>query len=241
MAESLGKYELASYQWLNYDLAEEEHFMSQDKRSQTQYFTHRTIVSRVWFFFFAIYVFLFMRLKVIGLENLPQKNGFILSSNHLEQVDSFLLVHVIPKPVFFMAKADIFANPVSSYICRHLGAFPINRGKIDRWGLQHALEILSDGRILGVYPEGERSKTKAMEKGKNGPAYLAIKGNAPIVPVAIVGTNRMFEKLLRRTAITIQVGKPLYRRDGETVYELTDRLMHSIAAMLPVQMRGVYS
>lgn len=214
--------------------------MSHDKRNQTRYFMHETMVSRVWFFLFAIYVFLFTRLKVKGLENLPQDGGFILSSNHLEQVDSFLLIHVMPKPVFFMAKADIFANPISSYICRRLGAFPINRGKVDRWALQHALKVLSNGRILGVYPEGERSKTKTMEQGKNGPAYLAIKGNAPIVPVAIVGTNRMFENPFRRTVITVQVGTPLYHHDGETVYELTDRLMHSIAAMLPVKMRGVY-
>ncbi len=214
--------------------------MNQDVRHQTEYFSHETIVSRVWFFFFAIYVFLFIRLKVIGLENLPPEQGFILSSNHLEQVDSFLLFHIMPKPVLFMAKADIFANPVSSYICRHLGAFPINRHKFDRWALKHALKVLSNGSILGVYPEGERSRTKTMERGKNGPAYLAIKGNAPIVPVAIVGTNRMFEKFLRRTAITVKVGKPLYHREEETVCELTDRLMHSIADMLPATMRGVY-
>jgi 1-acyl-sn-glycerol-3-phosphate acyltransferase len=139
-----------------------------------------------------------------------------------------------------MAKEDIFVNPVSSYICRRLGAFPINRDRVDRWALQHALKVLSSGHILGIYPEGERSKTKTIQKGKNGPAYLAIKGKAPIVPVAIIGTNRLFKDMPKRTSVTVQVGKALYHHDGETVHELTDRLMNSIAAMLPAEMRGVY-
>jgi 1-acyl-sn-glycerol-3-phosphate acyltransferase len=214
--------------------------MSDDERNHVTYFLDSTIVSHIWFFFVAIYIFLFMRLEVTGLENLPLEKGFILSSNHLEQVDSFLLFHVMPKPVFFMAKEDIFVNPVSSYICRRLGAFPVHRDRVDRWALRHALKVLSNGRILGIYPEGGRSKTKTMQHGKNGPAYLAIKSKAPIVPVAIIGTNRLFENIPKRTAVTVQVGAPLYRHDGETAGELTNRLMNSIAAMLPAEMQGVY-
>ncbi len=214
--------------------------MKSDARNQIQYFMDPTWLNRIWFFFVGIYLSIFMRLTVTGLENLPLDRGVILSANHLEQVDSFLLVHAMPRHIFFMAKEEIFVNPAWSFVLRRLGSFPVHRDRIDRWALRHAQKLIEHGCILGMYPEGERSKTNTMQEGKVGPAYLAIKSKTPIVPVAIIGTNRLFENFPRRTAVSVQVGQPIYREEEETAYELTDRLMNTIAAMLPPEMRGVY-
>ena len=214
--------------------------MKNDARNQIKFYMDPTWLVGIWFFFVGIYMNLFMRLTVTGLENLPTDRGVVLSANHLEQVDSFLLVHAMPRHIFFMAKDDIFERPAWSAVLRRLGAFPVHRDRMDRWALRHAQKLIEHGCILGIYPEGERSKTNTMQEGKVGPAYLAIKSKAPIVPVAIIGTNRMFENFPRRTDVSVQVGEPIYRKEEEDAYELTDRLMHTIAAMLPPEMRGVY-
>jgi 1-acyl-sn-glycerol-3-phosphate acyltransferase len=214
--------------------------MSSDPRNEKKFYLDKTVVSRIWFFFFGIYVLLFMKLTVTGLENLPSGEGFVLSSNHLEQVDSFLLIYAMQRPVFFMAKEEIFVHPASDFVVRRLGAFPVHRDKLDRWTIKYALKVLQNGRPLGIYPEGGRSETNSLQEGKVGPAYLAIKGDSPIVPVAIVGTHRLFERFPRRTPVTVQVGQPLCQLPDETPQQLTERLMRAIAAMLPSEMRGVY-
>jgi 1-acyl-sn-glycerol-3-phosphate acyltransferase len=216
--------------------------MSSDPRSQKEYFFERTKLSRFTLFLFAIYFGLVMRLKVIGLENMPAEGGCLLVSNHLAQIDSFLLLHVSPRHVLFMAKEEIFEHPASDYFCRHMGSFPVHRDRLDRWALKYALnEVLGAGHVLGIYPEGERSEQKQLQEAKVGPAYLAIKSERPLIPIAITGTHYVLKKWWPlRAPVTVRFGEPIYALPDETPQALTERMMGTIASMLPPDMRGVY-
>lgn len=215
--------------------------MSSDPRSEKQYFLDRTKLSRFTLFCFGLYFLLVMRLKVIDLENVPAKGGCLLVSNHLAQIDSFLLLTILPRPISFMAKEEIFLQPASDYFCRHLGGFPVYRDRLDRWALKYALEVLARGYVLGIYPEGERSGQKQLQEAKVGPAYLAIKSGRPLIPIAITGTHFVLKRWWPlRAPVTVRFGEPLYALPGETPQALTERMMKSIASMLPREMRGVY-
>lgn len=215
--------------------------MGSDPRSDKRYFLERTKLSRFTLFWFGWYFSLVMRLKVIGLQNVPSKGGCLLVSNHLAQIDSFLLLTILPRPIAFMAKEEIFLQPASDYFCRHLGGFPVHRDRLDRWALKYALTVLDKGYVLGIYPEGERSGQKQLQEAKVGPAYLAIKSERPLIPIAITGTHFVLKKWWPlRAPVTVRFGKAIYALPEETPQALTERMMMAIASMLPPEMRGVY-
>ncbi len=215
--------------------------MKTDPRSEKQYFVTDTKTSRLTMFLFGTYFKTVMQLQVTGQENVPSEGGCLLVSNHLEQIDSFLIQHVAPRYVLFMGKAEIFSTPLSDYFFRHMGTFPVNREQMDRWALKYALKILAEGRTLGIYPEGERSKDKKLQEAKIGPAYLALKSKRPLIPIAITGTqNVLRQRWPLRVPVTVCFGAPLHPLPGESPQDLTERMMRAIAAMLPADMRGVY-
>jgi 1-acyl-sn-glycerol-3-phosphate acyltransferase len=215
--------------------------MSSDPRSEKQFFWEETKLSRLTIPLFGLYFRVVMQLQVMGRENVPAEGGCLLVSNHLTQIDSFLIQHVSPRHVLFMAKAEIFRHPASDYFFRHLGVFPVNRERMDRWALKYALKTLAQEHVVGIYPEGERSKHKQLQEAKVGPAYLAIKSKRPLIPIAITGTHFVLNRWWPlRTPVTIRFGEPLYPWHSESPQALTERMMQTIARMLPSEMRGVY-
>jgi 1-acyl-sn-glycerol-3-phosphate acyltransferase len=175
-----------------------------------------------------------------GLEHIPEEGAVILASNHLTNYDVFPLQIEIQRPLFFMAKSELHKNPIMDAVLRNLGAFPVYRGQRDQWAIQHALKVLEHDQVLAFFPEGTRSKGRGLRAGKTGTARMAIQMNCPIVPVAIDGTHRMFKSLPMRTRIRIVIGQPIYPKTNESVLGLTDRMMFTIAAMLPPALQGVY-
>ena len=163
-------------------------------------------------------------------------------SNHLAQIDSFLLLHVSPRHILFMGKEEIFTHPITDYYCRQMGSFPVHRDRLDRWALKYSLrEVLGKGHVLGIYPEGERSTGKQLQEAKVGPAYLAIKSKRPLIPIAITGTHFVLKRWWPlRASVTVRFGEPIYALPDETPQDLTERMMNTIASMLPEDMRGVY-
>ena len=215
--------------------------MRVDPKNEKQFFEDETKLSQVTIPLFGLYCKVLMQLQVTGRENVPSTGGCLLVSNHLTQIDSFLIQYVAPRHVLFMAKAEIFTHPVTDYFFRHLGAFPVHRERQDRWALKYALERLANGRALGLYPEGERSKRQQLQAAKVGPAYLAMKSKRPLIPIAITGTYRVLRQWWPlRVPVTLQFGEPIYPLPDESTQALTDRMMQSIAGMLPAEMRGVY-
>jgi 1-acyl-sn-glycerol-3-phosphate acyltransferase len=140
-----------------------------------------------------------------------------------------------------MAKEELLRNPIVEHILRKGGAFPIYRGKKDQWALRHAEKVLEHGLVLGLFPEGTRSKGRGLRQAKTGTARFAINANCPIVPMAISGTHRIFEHFPRRTKVSVTLGKPIFPQTDEGPIALTDRVMFAIAELLPPELRGVYA
>ena len=184
---------------------------------------------------------LVMTLDVKGLENVPREGPVILTANHVTNFDVFPMQFALPRPIFFMGKAELFKNPLMDVVLRNLSGFPVHRGERDGWAMRHAAKVLKRGQTLGMFPEGKRSKGKGLAVAKTGAARLAIEAHCPIVPMAVVGSDQFFKRFPHRTRVQLTLLPLLMPRFGESPLSLTDRLMFSLAAALPAEMRGAYA
>jgi 1-acyl-sn-glycerol-3-phosphate acyltransferase len=182
-----------------------------------------------------------MRMEVVGLENFPPEGPVVLAANHVTNFDVFPMQFALPRPIFFMGKAELFKNPLMDVVLRNLSGFPVNRGEKDQWAMRHAAKVLNHGLTLGMFPEGKRSKGRGLSVAKTGAARLAIAANCAIVPMAVTGSDQFFKRFPRRTRVQIKLLLPLWPKPGENPLTLTDRLMFTLAQSLPEQMRGVYA
>jgi 1-acyl-sn-glycerol-3-phosphate acyltransferase len=180
-------------------------------------------------------------LRVSGVEHLPETGPVVLAANHQTNFDVFPMQFALPRPIFFMAKAELHRNPILDAMLRQLGSFPVERGARDEWALLHARKVLAHGQVLGIFPEGTRSKDMGLRPAKTGAARLAVAAGCPVIPMAVLGTQRMFSGFPKRTTISITVGEAIIPLRGETALALTDRLMFALAGMLPPELRGVYA
>jgi len=184
-----------------------------------------------------------------GLENIPPTPPYILAINHVSALDSPALLTVCPHRVRAFAAAKHKHHPLYAPLLALMGSIWVRRGEIDRHALQEALAALERGEVLGMAPEGTRSRDiHALQEGKSGVAYLATRANVPVVPVGITGTEEIIPSLLRlhRACVRVVVGQPFFlpengRVRGQLLREYTDLVMHHIADLLPEEYRGVYS
>ena len=184
---------------------------------------------------------LFMKLEVRGLENFPMNGAVVVVSNHVNFFDVFPMQISLPRPIFFMAKAELFKFPPVDIVFRNCGAFPVYRGEKDAWAMRHAKKVLEHEQTLGMFPEGTRSKGRGLSVAKTGSARLAIEANCPIMPMAIEGVDQFFKRFPSRAHIVVTFQPPLLPKPDETPLALTDRLMFALASALPEDMRGVYA
>ena len=179
----------------------------------------------------------FYHVKVEGKENIPEKSGFIIASNHRTFADPPLLaVTSMCAKLSFVAKEELFRNPFFGWLIRKLGAFPVVRGSGDMKVIDDSIERLSQGRNLVIFPEGTRSKTGKLGRGKTGVALIAARSGAVVVPAAVV-----FEGKLRfRKKVIIRYGKPIQPEeirldditDTRKLKPVKQRIMGDIQALL---------
>lgn len=178
-----------------------------------------------------------------GAENVPDHGGVLLASNHLSFLDSVLLMYALPRRVTFLGKAEYMTSPATRVLFPRAGMIPVDRsGRSIQQSLGFAGDLLDDGEIVGIFPEGTRSRDGRLHRGHTGAAHLALKGRVPIVPVGITGTDLAQPpgaRVPRRGApITLRFGAPIdpgrwvtRRLTASTKRELTDELMDAIAAL----------
>jgi 1-acyl-sn-glycerol-3-phosphate acyltransferase len=212
-----------------------------DARDRQRFYFHATPLRRFVVFALTWISRLFMQMDVQGLENLPEEGGVVVAANHVNNFDVFPMQLGIPRPIFYMGKAELFKFAPLAAVFRNLGAFPVYRGEKDQWAIRHAARVLEHGQVLGMFPEGTRSRGKGLSVAKTGCARLAIESGCPIVPMAITGADRLLQSFPRRAHVTIRLLPAIQPRPGETPLALTERLMFRLAAALPPAMRGVYA
>ena len=215
--------------------------LENDRRFKTSYpieetTFHRVLVATIKAIFKSL-----MKMEVTGMENLPKKGAVIVAANHVTNMDIFPMQLALNRPIFFMGKAELFQNSLVHYLFRNLGAFPVYRGERDEWAFQHSLRLLHAGQVLGMFPEGTRSRGRGLKVAKTGAARLSIDVQCPLIPMSIDGSQRFFKGFPRRNQVTIIIGEEILPEKGELPISLTDRLMFQMARNLPVELRGVYA
>lgn len=170
------------------------------------------------------------RFEVIGAENFPKEGGILLCANHIHALDPPVVGMTAPRTVHFMAKEELFKLPVLGPLLPQVNAFPVKRGMSDREALRMALKILKGGDVVGLFPEGTRSTDGVLKKGLSGAGFFALRGNADVVPCAIIGPYKMFRK------VKVVYGEPLqmepFRERKASADEVTTEIMASIQALL---------
>jgi len=191
-----------------------------------------------------IFVFaLVARVHIRNRHNVPKHGPYIIAANHLSWTDIPLIPAYLPGKVVYMAKEESFHGRLG-WLVRFLGAFPVKRGEGDRHALKAANDLLKKGKVLIIFPEGTRSKTRTMAKAHAGLGMIALRANVPVIPVAISGSENALKKF--GTEITISYGEPMFLKpEGtkvtrEDIDRATDEVMKRIASMLPERYRGVY-
>lgn len=167
---------------------------------------------------------LLFRLEAIGVEHVPTEGGVLLCSNHVSLFDPPTVGVLLERKVHFMAKQELFKIPLFGKLIHELGAFPVKRGGVSKESIKISLNILRDGKVMGIFPEGSRHSEG---EGKKGAASFALRSGAAVVPVAIIGNYRLFSK------VKVVYGTPIdmtpFQEDPKTAVDtLTDEIMKQI-------------
>ncbi|WP_313813115.1 lysophospholipid acyltransferase family protein [Glutamicibacter sp.] len=187
------------------------------------------------------------RAEVTGLENVPKEGGFIVASNHLSFFDSLIIQALTPRDVAFFAKAEYFTTPgikgkVMKSFFESVGSIPVQRGEqaASVAALDSLVEIIESGSGIGIYPEGTRSRDGKLYRGRTGVGWLALTTGVPVVPVGLIGTEKLQpagSKGFRPTKFKIHYGEPLYFDKLGRKHPLpqrrlaTDRIVDAIAEL----------
>ncbi len=160
---------------------------------------------RICYAFFAKIVGFLFRIRVVGAENEPDTGRFVVCANHVSATDPVVICYAFRKhQVRYMAKKELFSIPVLSSLIRMLGAFPVDRGGTDVGAIRRAVDMVKEGKCMGIFPQGHRYPTvdPRTTKTKNGAALIATRAEADIMPVYIMRKNNEF-KLFRKTYVVI--------------------------------------
>ena len=170
------------------------------------------------------------RFDIKGLEHFPKSGGILICTNHIDALDPPVVGITAPRPVHFMAKEELFNAPILKPLLPKINAFPVKRGLSDREALRRAIAILKSGDVMGLFPEGTRSKNGELGKGFSGAGFFALKGDADVVPCAIIGPYKAFRRL------KVVYGEPIlmqpYRDEKASADEVTKIIMSRIQELL---------
>ncbi len=198
------------------------------------------------------------RPEVRGAENLPRSGGALVASNHLAVLDSFVLPLMVPRRMAFPAKSEYFTTPgpkgtLQRWFFSGMGQVPIERGngRAARAALDTGIGVLREGRLFGIYPEGTRSPDGRLYKGRTGVARMALEAKVPVVPVAMVGTDRanpVGSRFWRPVKIRIVIGEPIdvsryfdIANDRQVERAITDEVMYALMELSGQEYVDVYA
>ena len=169
-----------------------------------------------------------------GCESIPNTGPVIIASNHISNWDAVLLGLACHREVHFLAKQGLFRNRFFAHVLRQVNAIPLSRSGSDTRALRRAIEVLKDGGVIALFPEGTRSKTGKLGRAKSGTGYVAHASGATVIPALISGSDRMWRSFVNRGELRVSFGKPLSVEGpatSETYRDVTLRVMDAIAGL----------
>jgi 1-acyl-sn-glycerol-3-phosphate acyltransferase len=192
---------------------------------------------------------LLAHIEIVGMAHLPDQGPYLLVTNHLHWLDPPLLLAILPHRGYVFAAEKWERHWFLGPLMRSMDAIFVQRGEVDRKALRQALAILKGGGMLGLAPEGTRSRTGGLQQGRSGAAYLAYRTGVPVVPVVTWGQKGVFPTLrqLRRARVHVVFGEPFQpppvqgKASAAEAHAFSEEIMYRLAAMLPAEYRGVYA
>ena len=181
-----------------------------------------------------VLTFVLFRLRVERLADLPAEGPLLVVANHKSYVDPVLVAVAVPRHVHFMAKAQLFNIPLLGMLIRRLGAFPVHRGRPDRSAISRAIELLKEGESVGLFPEGARIKGFPLGAGERGVSFIAVMAGTPILPVAILGNERIMPPgahLPRLPRVRVVTGEPFILPAGMSSAAAAADIMEKISQL----------
>ncbi|WP_262122137.1 lysophospholipid acyltransferase family protein [Anaerococcus sp. Marseille-Q5996] len=164
------------------------------------------------------------RVHVVGIENIPKDEGYILCANHKSGFDPIFLAIAFPPQINFMGKKELFENKFLAVLLKAFGVFPVDRERRDLASLKNSIKLLKEEKTLGIFPEGTRTNNIARENMKDGVAYIALKAKKDILPVEIISTYKPFRKSYVYINEVINVDKYLNMKSKEAMAKMTDQV-----------------
>jgi 1-acyl-sn-glycerol-3-phosphate acyltransferase len=154
-------------------------------------------------------------MEVIGTENVPERGGVIIASNHVSYLDPAVLTASLNRKIYFLTKKEVFKNNFISFLLKNLNAISVDRENADILAFKRAINILREEKVLGIFPEGARSSNGELQELKLGTIKIAMKTGVPILPVGIIGTHKIYPRgikfpILFRHKIIVKYGAPQY-------------------------------
>jgi 1-acyl-sn-glycerol-3-phosphate acyltransferase len=170
------------------------------------------------------------RIQTIGKESFPKDGGVIICANHIDNLDPPVVGLTSPRDIHFMAKEELFHAPLLKQLLPVINVFPVKRGMSDKKAIRTGLTLLREGKVLGLFPEGTRSKTGELGKGLAGAGFFALRTDAAVVPCAIIGPYKPFRPL------KVVYGKPIdfkiYREQKISAEEATEMIMNESGKLI---------
>lgn len=170
------------------------------------------------------------RVKARGLEHIPKDGPVIVCCNHISLWDPPVLGVWLPRKIRYMAKAELFKIPVFGGFIRMLGAFPVKRGGVSKESIRLSLDLLKQGELIGVFPEGTRNRS-GLHAAKRGAVHLAFKSGAVVVPAAIIASYRPFSKVFVIYGEPVDISAYVEENTTEAQEQATDKIMQAIHSL----------
>jgi len=194
------------------------------------------------FYWIAYYVMkciggIFAPLTVLGKDNIPLEGSFLLASNHISNIDPFLIGLAVHRRTSYMAKDSLFRKPLLRAFFNAVEAYPVRRGASDVRAIRETLRRLKRGLPIVIFPEGTRRASGAEQKQHTGIGFIAVKGDVPVVPVHIAGSDRVLPpgaRIFKRGRVTISFGKPLRFSKNQPYSEIVADVMKEIGSLSQV-------
>ena len=220
---------------------QQETLKTEELKPEPKVLVHRPVsmVLAAHLFRFAVKLFfrIYGRGRVSGLENIPREGALIVAPNHASDLDPILGWAFIGavRPLWGIAKVEIWDKPVGAYMMGFMGGVPVKRGTADRTMLRFVLDRLNQGEVIGVFPEGTRSRDGKLQVPQAGVGLLVQKTGARVIPVGFSGTFAMLPpgaKKLKPARLTMRVGKPMTFPQETSREEIARQVMEAIAQLV---------